>query len=144
MHEHFVQEIDEVVLPKLAGFEKEALQNLEEANKLYAQGISRAVTRANAAASKTAVEACRAFAATLNEHKAAILAENARTKEMIAVATNTYQTMRLSDDLTMLMGEHRRAFAALKDIPLPPLRPFKNAKLQQEVLKLNDRLLADG
>jgi len=59
---------------------------------------------------------------------------------MLAVATNTYKTIRLSNDVAEVIGNCQKAFKSLRHLKVPPLRPFQNLQLKQELQLLTERL----
>ena len=55
-----------------------------------------------------------------------VAAEESRTRHMLAVAANTYNTVRLSLNIAELMSDCQAAFRALRNLQVPRLRPFQN------------------
>ncbi len=141
IHERFIQEIDQIRIPKLREYEQEAAKNIAEAqNQIKGRGPEKQL-EANIEAGVTTIEACRAFASALREQKNAILRENKEVKKMLAAAANTYKTMSLSINVAELMRDCQNAFKAVRQIRLPPLRAFQNLQLKRKLQRLTDRML---
>lgn len=141
IHIRFIQEIDQVLLPKLANFEQEACKNIAEAEDLIKGRGPRGELAANIDAGNVTIEACRCMASVLREHRDTIIHENKQVKRMLAVAVNTYKTMSLSSNVAELMNDCQNAFRALRQLHLPPLRTFQNLRLKGELQRLTDRML---
>jgi hypothetical protein len=95
IHRRFIQEIDQLHLPKLQEYEQEAGKNIAEAQNLIKGCGSEKELAANIEAGNTTIEACRCFAMALREQKNTIIRENKLIKRMLAAAANTYKTMSL-------------------------------------------------
>ena len=137
----FVEEIDRVHLPKLQAFQQEARRNIVEAQNLIESDHSKKELAANIEAGKTTIEACQHFAAVLQDRKATISNENSQIKKMLAVATNTYKTIRLSINVAEVIGHCQKAFKSLRCLKVPPLRPFQNLQLKQELQLISERMI---
>jgi hypothetical protein len=136
LHTRFIQEIDQVLLPKLANFEQAARKNIAEAEDLIKGRGPRRELEANIDAGNLTIEACRCMATVLREHRDTIIRENKQVKRMLAAAGNTYKTMSLSSNVAELMSDCQNAFRALQKLQLPPLRTFQNLQLKGEMQRL--------
>jgi hypothetical protein len=136
----FIDEIDSVQLPKLREFERQARQNVTDAQNQITVGGPRDQLKANIDAAKTTIEACRCLASVLRDQQNVIASENRHTRLMLGAAINTYKTIRLSMNVAELMGYCRKAFQALRDLRLPRLRSFQNLQLKGEMQRLAERL----
>lgn len=138
----FVEEIDQVQVPKLQGFEQEARNNIAQAQNLLKSDHSRKVLAGNIDANMSTIEACRHLAAVLNDQKESIIEENVQIKKTLAVAANTYKTIRLSNNVAEVIGNCKNALKSLRGLRIPPLRPFQNLRLKQELMSLTERMIA--
>lgn len=141
IQKHFIRQVDEDFLPRLDGFEKEALRNVADALALISRGEHREQLAGNVTAGRKTVEACRLLAGVLKSHKRSVLEENKKVQSMAAAAVNTYRTVRLSFDVVELVGYCQSAFHALGELRLPPLRTFQNIHLNEELQRLADRMV---
>jgi hypothetical protein len=137
---HFIDEINDKRLPTLFTYEQKAHQHISEAKTELSLGGSREVLAANVAANKRVIEACHLLAASLSRQKASVAAENMYTRRMLAVAVNTYKTVRLSLNVAELMSDCREAYRALRQLKVPPLRPFQDLRLKEELNQLAERM----
>jgi hypothetical protein len=137
---HFMDEIDGTHLPQLFDYEQKAHQNISEAKTELRFGGPKEVLAANVAAGKRVIEACHLLADSLSRQKAAVAAENMCTRRMLAVAVNTYKAVRLSLNVAQLMSECREAYRALRQLKVPPLRPFQDLRLKEELNQLAERM----
>jgi hypothetical protein len=71
-----------------------------------------------------------------------VLDENRKVKKQEAAAVNTYRTVCLSINLAELIGYCQAAFRALRELRLPPLRPFQNHRLNDELERLAESVAA--
>jgi hypothetical protein len=137
----FIQEVDNVQLPKLHAFEEEARLNITEAKNQISSGGPREQLSANIDAAKTTIEACHCLAGALRDQKNAIVHENQQTRLMLDAAINTYKTVRLSLNVAELMSDSQKAFTALRELRMPKLRTFQNLHLKSEMQRLAERML---
>ena len=59
-----------------------------------------------------------------------------------AAAINTYRTVCLCNNVAELVGYCKAAFRALRELKLPPLRPFQNQRLNDELQGLAESVAA--
>jgi hypothetical protein len=140
MQERYIQEVEQVSIPKLARFEQEARNHITETRQLIQRDGPHELLSKNIETDKTTVEVCQVFADTLRKQKDRIAAENKQIKTMINVAANTYKTMSISMNVAKLISDSQRAFDAVKGIPPPPLRAFQGLQLK-EFRHITDRML---
>ncbi len=139
---HFVQDIDERFLPKITQRVQEASRHIADAQaQLKAAGPKEAL-QANIAANRRTMEACRLLADMLRGQRMTVLDENRRVRTQEAAAINTYRTVCLSINVAELIGYCQAAFRALRELRLPPLRPFQNVQLNDELHRLAERVAA--
>jgi hypothetical protein len=136
----FMEEIDDVHVPKLRAFELEARQNITDARHQISGGGPKEQLKANVEAAKLTIEACRSLANMLRDQRNSIAGENRHTKLMLNAALNTYKTIRLSMDVAGLMSDCREAFGALRQLQVPRLRTLQNVQLKAELQRLTERM----
>ena len=141
IEKHFMNDVDQVFIPKLRGFEEEAGQNIANAQMLISSGGSKDLLLANISAGKSTIEACRVFADTLRSQERAIADRNRETRRTLADAVHTYKTVRLSLDVAGMIGQCQAAFQALRELKLPQLRTFQNLQLKGEMERLAARIV---
>jgi hypothetical protein len=139
---HFVQEIDERFLPRIAQQEQEACRHIADAQAQLNAGGPKDALQANIAANRRTIEACRLLADILRGQRRTVLDENRRVRTQEAAAINTYRTVCLSMNVAELIGYCQAAFRALRELKLPPLRPFQNLQLNDELQRLAERVAA--
>jgi hypothetical protein len=137
---HFIQEIDQRFLPRIAEYEKEAADHISDARAQIKAGGPREPLEANIAANRRTVEACHLIAETLRNQRGTVADENQSVRMQEAAAVNTYRTICLSLNVAELIGYCQTAFRALRDLRLPTLRPFQNVQLNQELQTLAERV----
>ncbi len=138
---HFIKTIDESFIPRLCEFQQEAVENIADARAQLSGGGPKEQLAANVAAGERTVDACRLMIDTLQSHKRTVLDENKKVRILAQAAVNTYRTVRLSNDVAELIGYCESAFGALRDLKLPPLRPFQSVQLNAELQSLSERLV---
>ena len=137
---HFVREIDDNFIPRLGGYESDAVQHIESAQSQIPLGGPEEQLTANIAANRKTIEACRLMAETLQSHRHSVLEENRKVQIMEAAAINSYRTVCLGLNVAELIGYCESAFRALRELRLPPLRTFQNVRLNEELQKLAERM----
>ncbi len=137
---HFVTEIDELFLHRIARHEKDAAQHIADAEAQIRSGGPREQLAANISGNTRTIEACRLLAGRLREYRRAILDDNRKVRVLEAAAINTYRTVCLSLNIAELIGYCDAAFRALRELRLPPLRPFQGIQLTEEMQKLAERV----
>lgn len=140
----FIQEIDGRFLPRIAGHEQEAVRHIADAQAQLRTGGLKEVLQANIAANRRAIEACRLLADMLRGQRRTVLDENRKVKMQEAAAANTYRTVCLCNNVAELIGYCQAAFRALRELQFPPLRPFHNQRLNDELQGLAESVAAKG
>jgi hypothetical protein len=139
---HFVKVVDERFLPKISGYEKEAARHIADAQAQISRGGPKEQLAPNIAANQRNIEACRLMVDVLQDHRRSILAENRKVQLIEAAAVNSYRTVCLSLNVADLIGYCQAAFRALRELRLPPLRPFQNRRLNEELQNLAEHVTA--
>ena len=138
---HFLSEIDELFLHRIARHERDAAQHIADAEAQIRSGGPREQLAANISGNHRTIEACRLLAGRLRDYRRAILDDNRKVRVLEAAAINTYRTVCLSLNVAELIGYCDAAFRALRELRLPPLRPFQGIQLSEEMQKLAERVV---
>lgn len=141
---HFISEIGEHFLPKIADYKKSAGQHIADAQAQLSRGGPRETLTANIAANQRTIEACRLMADTLESQRRSIADGNRHVRTMRDAAVVTYKTVRLSLNVAETIGYCEAAFRALRELQLPQLRPFQGVQLNDELQRLAERVAAEG
>ncbi len=137
---HFLSEIDELFLHRIARHEKEAALHIADAEAQIRSGGPREQLAANISGNHRTIEACRLLAGRLRDYRRAILDDNRKVRVLEAATINTYRTVCLSLNVAELIGFCDAAFRALRELRLPPLRLFQGIQLTEEMQKLAERV----
>lgn len=141
---HFVSEIDERFLPRIAQFREEASRHITDARAQQGRGGPKEALEANIAANGRTLDACRLLADTLESQRRSVLDEIRKVRILEQAAVNTYKTVCLSLNVAELAGYCEEAFRALRELRLPQLRPFQGARLNDELQRLAERVATKG
>ncbi len=139
---HFIQEIDGRFLPKIGSNEEEASRLIADAQSQIKCGGPKDALQANIAAHRRTIEACGLLREMLHGQRRMVMDENRKVQTLIAAAVNTYRTVCLSINMVEMIGYCQAAFRALRELQLPPLRPFQNVQLNAELQNLAERVAA--
>jgi hypothetical protein len=139
----FLTKIDELFLPRIAGHERDAVRHIADAEAQIKSGGPHEQLTANIAGNNRTIEACRVLDSRLRDYRQAILDDNRNVRVLEAAAVNTYRTVCLSLNVAELIGYCDAAFRALRELRLPPLRPFQGIQLTGELQKLAERVVAE-
>lgn len=101
-----------------------------------------ATLRANLAAQELTLRTAGLYRDYLVAQARDVAAARERLQKDIAVATNTYETVKVSGELVQLLRTSQEALAVLLDRQVPVLRPFQNLEMQREFEQLTERLRA--
>ncbi|HVA65096.1 MAG TPA: hypothetical protein VNF74_15330 [Terriglobales bacterium] len=133
-------EIAEEFLPRLAELQREASTHLDDAQRQLRAGGPKEVLLGNLDANRQSLEACRVLMDFLTQQRVLMIKENHDTKILAAAASNTYRTMRTGFEIAELIDHCEQAFGLLRSLKLPPLRPFRNLHLSDQLQRLAERV----
>lgn len=102
-----------------------------------------AVLEANIAAQQLTLKSARLYADYLRRQAANVDHSRQQLAQDLAVARNTYETVRVSGELVALMQSGQRLLDNLVALRMPTLFTFQNLELQHEFEKLTRRLQQD-
>jgi hypothetical protein len=101
------------------------------------------VLRANLEAQALTLEAADRYADYLRDQRRQVAASGESLSRDLAVAENTYETVKVSGDLLALMRDSQQLLTTLFRLQVPPLRSFENLAMKREFRRLT-RQLRDG
>jgi len=139
MHTNLIAGIDQSYLPRLKTIGERARTLGRETRALQARGNS-PVLEANLEAQQLTIDAAGRYADYLMRQRGQVAASQERLARDLAVARNTYETVKVSGDLVALMKDSRRLLDALFDLQVPRLRAFENLEMKKEFERLTETL----
>lgn len=142
MQARFIAEIETKFLPELDAIEAEARALKGEATSLRSQNPeSQAVLDANLAAQDLTLKTAALYRRALEKQRDAVAAALAKTRRQVAVAVNTWRTVKVSSDLVAAMRSSDDAFDQLLALAVPDLRPFQGVEIRAEFERITGRLV---
>ncbi len=139
MHANLIGSIDQRYLPQLQVIENRARALRRETRALQARGTS-PVLQANLEAQQLTIDAAGRYGDYLKQQKSQVTASRERLSRDLAVAQNTYETVKVSGDLVALMKDSRRLLDTLFRLQVPRLRAFENLEMKREFERLTQTL----
>ena len=143
MQENFISKTDNDILPKLAGFSRDADQNISEAKRLIRDGGNRSHLESNIAANELTKDAIELYQKIVTSHRNKVSQALKISDRERQVAINTYKTVRLSSDVSNLIREGLSTFETLSNLHIPAAAEFQNAEIREEFRKLTEKLKND-
>jgi len=129
----YISQIDAIITrAKELGVETRALQ---ERSPDKAELLA-----ANLAAQQLTIRAASVYREYLIDQGRQVSQARRELERDIATAWNTYETVRVSGELVVLVRSSRRLLDGLLDRQVPALRPFQNLEMQREFEKLTAQL----
>jgi hypothetical protein len=95
---------------------------------------------ANLAAQQLTIQGAGVYREYLIEQERQVAGARRGLERDIAAAWNTYETVRVSGELVVLVRSSRKLLDGLLDRQVPPLRPFQGLEMQREFEKLTAQL----
>ncbi len=142
MHAGLIESIERNYLPRIAAIGERAQALRRETEHLKARSPS-PVLDGNLEAQQLTIDAARRYADYLKRQRQQVAASRERLAHDLAVAQNTYETVKMSGDLVALMQDSRQMLDSLFRLQVPPLRAFENAAMKREFQRLTSTLRAD-
>lgn len=139
MHGNLLAAIDERYLPRIGGIRERAEDLRSETRRLLAREPSK-VLRANLQAQALTIEAADRYRDYLKQQRRQMADSRKRLGRDLAVAVNTYETVKVSGELVTLMKDSRNLLQTLFSLQVPPLRAFENLEMKQEFERLTSSL----
>jgi hypothetical protein len=141
MHDALIEAIDDDYLPRIDRIAERAGDLRAETQALQRNQPS-AVLAANLEAQQLTIDATARYAEFLERQRAEVAAARKRLARDLAVAQNTYETVKVSGDLVALMRDSRPLLDSLFRLQVPPLRTFENLEMKREFQRLTTELRA--
>ena len=139
MHGALLEGIATDYRPPIDAIGRRAQELQQETQTLIAQRPSR-VLESNLAAQQLTIEAAGRYAEYLKGQQHQVEASRQRLAQDIAVAQNTYETVKMSGDLVAMMQDSRQLLDSLFRLQVPPLRAFENLEMKREFQRLTSAL----
>ena len=139
LHGDLLTRMAEVYRPSIDDIRERALALQKETRSLNKRGPS-PILEANLAAQQLTVEAAGRYAEYLAGQQAQVAESRERLARNLAIARNTYETVKMSGDLVALMQDSRHLLDTLFQLQIPPLRAFENLEMKREFERLTDAL----
>lgn len=143
MHENLLIGIDQRYLPQIGAIKNRALELRQQTRALQVRAPS-PVLQANLDAQQLTIDAASRYADYLKRQKRQVAASRERLSQDLAVALNTYETVKVSGDLVALMKDSRRLLDTLFSLQVPRLRAFENLEMKREFERLTSALRQEG
>jgi hypothetical protein len=139
MHARLVEGIAEDYLPRVATIGERARELSKETRRLQSRNPS-SILAANLEAQQLTIDAVARYTDYLQGQRRQVEASRQRLARDLAVAGNTYETVKISGDLVALMQDSRVLLEQLFRLQVPPLRPFENLEMKREFERLTASL----
>jgi hypothetical protein len=145
MHQQLLQAVDKRYVPQIDAIlrktqklmkETQALQRLNDGN--------RQVLAANLEAQELTQRAAHLYRDYLIKQSRQVKLARERLGDDIAVARNTYETVKVSGELVSLMQNSQHLLTGLLDRQVPVLRAFENLEMKREFERLTLQLKKDS
>lgn len=144
MQQRFIDDVENVHVPKLREFAQQAQTNIDQANLLIKKdGGDLAILKSNIASNKVTQQTATLYIEYLKDHAALIKQENKATQKNLNTALNTYMTVKLSSDVATLMKTGRKNIETLMNLELPPLQNFRNDEIRREFERMTQELMTN-
>lgn len=141
MHGALIDGIDHDYLPRIEAIDGRA-RNLRAETRVLQRQDPSPVLAANLEAQQLTIEATARYAEFLQRQRTEVAAARQRLARDLAVAQNTYETVKVSGDLVALMRDGRPLLDSLFRLQVPPLRAFENLEMKREFQRLTTELRA--
>ncbi len=142
MNATLIGSIEQDYLPRIAAIGGRARELRRQTRELQAHAPS-AVLQANLEAQQLTIDAAGSYADYLQRQRQQLLTSRQRLSLDIAVARNTYETVKMSGDLVALMEDSQVLLDSLFRLQVPALRAFENAEMKREFQRLTSTLRKD-
>lgn len=143
MHEKVVVDLDQRYLVELDAIIDRTGALLSETRALRrGSEKGRDALAANIEAQEFTLRAAKEYRAYLEEQRSLVATARQRLAQDIAIAVNTYETVKVSGDLVALMKSSQNLLENLRRLQVPALRTFENVAMKREFSRLTLRLKA--
>ncbi|MFK4016176.1 hypothetical protein [Cobetia marina] len=140
MQQDFIARVDDEVLPQLQGFADEAQATTRDARTLIKQGGSRESLENNIRANALTLKTINLYRSLVSEQRDRVKTSLTKSQRELAVATNTYRTVKLSAHVADLIRQGVKTFDTLAGLQVPVATSFENSAMREEFRKLTERM----
>ncbi|MDH2373615.1 hypothetical protein QD228_07210 [Cobetia sp. 3AK] len=140
MQQDFIARVDDEVLPQLQGFADEAEATTRDARTLIKQGGSRESLESNIRANALTLKTINLYRSLVSEQRDRVKTSLTKSQRELAVATNTYRTVKLSAHVADLIRQGVNTFDTLAGLQVPVATSFENSAMREEFRKLTERM----
>lgn len=140
MQQDFIARVDDEVLPQLQGFADDAEATTREARTLIKQGGSRESLENNIRANALTLKTINLYRSLVSEQRDRVKTSLTKSQRELAVATNTYRTVKLSAHVADLIRQGVKTFDTLAGLQVPVATSFENSAMREEFRKLTERM----
>jgi hypothetical protein len=142
MNATLVDGIERDYLPRIAAIGDRARLLRRQTQALQAKNPS-TVLQANLEAQQLTIDAAGRYAAYLRRQRQQLATSRQRLAHDLAVARNTYETVKMSGELVALMRDSQVLLDSLFRLQVPTLRAFENRAMKREFQRLTWSLRED-
>ena len=142
MHLVLIDRIQTDYRPRIGVIRERAEELMRETTALNADGPS-PVLQSNIEAQQLTIDAAVTYARYLARQQSRVTVSHERLSRDLAIARNTYETVKMSGDLVTLMQNSRQRLDSLFQLQVPPLRAFENLEMKREFERLTATLLEE-
>lgn len=143
MNATLIDHIERDYLPRIAAIGDRARQLRRQTQALQAKNPS-TVLQANLEAQELTIDAAGRYADYLRRQRQQLATSRQRLSHDLAVARNTYETVKVSGELVALMRDSQALLDSLFRLQVPTLRAFENREMKREFQRLTWSLREDG
>lgn len=143
--QRFIEDIDESYLPGIDAILARAQEVEGESRRLLAQEADTRRAehlRSNLRAQALTRQTARLYRQHLVAQRNKVQETRRKLEQEYRVASNTYETVKLSSELMQLLRAGQEAFDTLMRLQLPAMVVFENVQMREEFLKLTRTLSA--
>lgn len=145
LHGQMIEALDTRYVRAIEAIAERTLELMRETRALKRRLGEHATTlAANLEAQQLTVRAATAYRSYLLDQRRQLVGARERLAHDIAVATNTYETVKVSGELVGMMASARRLVETLRQVQVQPPRAFENLAMRREVERLTLRLRGSG
>lgn len=143
MHAVLIDRIQTEYAPRIESIRERARELQRETRALHATGSS-PVLQSNLEAQQLTIDASARYSDYLIRQQQQVVTSRERLARDLAVAMNTYETVKMSGDLVALMQNSRQRLDSLFQLQVPPLRAFENLEMKREFERLTATMLQEN
>jgi len=141
MYTTMLARLNEVYLPKVYEIRERADLLMRQTKTLRVDGPDhRKILEANIEAQQLTLAATKVYERLLEAQRGKLQTSLQRLRRDLAVAMNTYETVKVTGELVALMKDSQIRLDTLLQLHVPPLRAFESQELKREFKRLTHRL----